>query len=137
MRLYWDRPFGCDWVQVQCKEVRKWASGRMCGQKCSACYDKQPHNHILLIIILIILIIPPPFYSIYLFKKKTKKTKKNTMIYIWLHIGVVPRGGGGAAVVHAGALLARLPHREAAPGRYTNKQVTCSHACIGNLFALI
>lgn len=21
MRLYWDRPFGCDWVQVQCKEV--------------------------------------------------------------------------------------------------------------------
>ena len=21
LRLYWDRPFGSDWVQVQCKEV--------------------------------------------------------------------------------------------------------------------
>jgi hypothetical protein len=30
--------------------------------------------------------------------------------------GVVPRGGGGAPVVHHVALLARLPHREAAPG---------------------
>lgn len=37
LRLYWDRSFGHDWVQVQCKEVRKLSCVSLRGEKRLSC----------------------------------------------------------------------------------------------------